>query len=105
MEISLGTADLSESEILDLLKNKTDADFTIDRLEIDESTGNMQIIIKFEDSEEANKFVRTVESKRGRKETYFRNFTAIQKANSYSHSLSPVFWCAIFSFSFNTFNL
>ena len=89
VEITLGTADLSESEILDLLKKQTDADFTIDRLEIDESSGNTQIIIRFEDPEDANKFIDKVKEEiKGGKETFYRSVTPLQRGTpSYSHHI------------------
>ena len=91
VEISLGTADLSESEVIDLIKKQTDADFTIDRLEIDESSGSTQIIIRFEDPEDADKFIDKVKEEINRGgDTYFRNVTPLHRATpSYSHGFYP----------------
>ena len=60
VEITLGTADLSEGEIIEILKKYTDSDFTIDRIEFDTSTGSTQIIVRFSDSEETSKFIEKV---------------------------------------------
>ena len=88
VEITLGTADLSEGEIIELLKKFTDSDFTIDRIEIDSSSGNTQIIIRFEDSEEASEFVNKVkdETKRGEK-PIIRDVTLVSRLLP-SHSCS-----------------
>ena len=73
VEITLGTADLSEDEIIELIKKYTDSDFTIDRIEIDRAGGNTQIIIRFEDSEEASKFIDKVKDElKSGEDTYFR---------------------------------
>ena len=87
VEITLGTTDLSESEIKDLMEKYTDAGFTIDRLEIDNTAGSTQVIIRFEDPEEATKFVNKVreEIKRG-EDPFIRDITPVNKILSISYS-------------------
>ena len=91
VEITLGTADLSEGEIIELIKKYTDSDFTIDRIEVDNVAGSTQIIIRFEDSEEAGKFIDKVKDEiKGGEDTYFRDIASIQKGSqSYSFTLCP----------------
>ena len=94
VEITLGTADLNEGEIIELIKKYTDSDFTIDRLEIDASTGNTQIIIRFEDSEEADKFIDKVKDElKSGESTYFEGVSFFRKGpgsdTSLSHHLKP----------------
>ena len=79
VEITLGTADLSEGEIIELLKKYTDSDFTIDKLEIDGSSGNTQIIIRFEDSEGATKFTNKVKDEIKGGNTYFKGISLVRK--------------------------
>ena len=94
VEIVFGTADMSEAEISDALKDHTDGEFTIDRIEIDASTGTIQVIVKFNDPEKASEFVRNVEEeiKEGG-DSHIRDVAPLQKApgtGSYSHKLFPV---------------
>ena len=91
VEITLGTGDLSEGEIIVILKKYTDSDFTIDRLNIDGSSGNTLIIIRFEDSEGATKFTNNVKDEiKGGEDTYFSDITSLQKASpSLSHNNCP----------------
>ena len=92
MEITLGTADLSEDEIIELLKKYTDSDFTIDRFKIDDSSGNTQIIIRFEDSEEASKFIDKVKDEvKGGENTYFEEVAFFHKRPGSDTSCSPYF--------------
>ena len=89
VEITLGTADLSEDEIIELIKKYTESDFTIDRIEIDGSSGNTQIIIRFEDSEEASKFVEKVKDEiKGGEGTYFKGISFVRKGPGSNASLS-----------------
>ena len=103
VEIIFGTADMSEAEISDALKDHTDVEFTIDRIEIDASTGTIQVIVKFNDPEKASEFVRDVEEEiKGGGDTYFRDVAPLQKAPgsySYSNGLFPTIALAFFVFS------
>ena len=106
MEITLGTADLSEGEIIVILKKYTDSDFTIDRIEIDRAGGNTQIIIRFEDSEEARMFIDKVKDEiKGGEDTYFREVAALQKGSqSYFDHLYPFYvFCLFILYSFFLF--
>ena len=96
VEITLGTADLSEDEIIELLKKYTESDFTIDRIEFDKAGGSTQIIIRFEDSEDTNKFIDKVKDEiKSGEDTYFEGVSFVQKepgsGTSYSHHLCPLF--------------
>ena len=102
VEITLGTADLSEGEVIELIKKYTDSDFTIDRLEIDSTRGNTQIIIRFKDSNETNEFVNRVKDEiKSGEDTYFRDITALQKTHSsFSHNIYPFPYIISFPFTF-----
>ena len=94
VEITLGTTDLSEDEIIEILKKYTDSDFTIDKLEIDSTGGSTQVIVRFEDSEEADKFINNVKDEiKSGEDTYFEGVSFVQKGpgsdTSFSFSLHP----------------
>ena len=90
VEITLGTADLSEPEISGIIKKFTDADFTIERLEVDKSEGSIQVIVRFVDSYEAKNFVEKVEEEIEGGSTYFKNVAPIQELpSSHSVRISP----------------
>ena len=89
MEITLGTADLSEGEIIELIKKYTDSDFTIDRLEVDSATGSTKVIVKFDDPDVSSEFVQNVGSAiRNGTDEYIREVSSIKEVTaSYSHNL------------------
>ena len=94
VEIVFGTADLSEAEILELLKKYTDSDITLDSIDIDTSAGSTQVIIKFTDPNKASKFVRSVEEEIEGGSAFVRDVTPLQRApetGSYSHGICPLF--------------
>ena len=98
VKVTLGTADLSEEEVIELIKKYTDSDFTIDNLETDTSGGSTQVIIRFGDSEEADKFIEKVKDKiKGGEDDYLRGASAVQQG-SYSCGLDPVFIGSLFFF-------
>ena len=104
MEITLGTADLNEGEVIELIKKYIGSDFTIDRFEIDSTGGNTQIIIRFEDSEEASKFIDKVKDEiKSGEDTFIRDITSLQKAFlsfSYNNCLFPCIITFTFMLSF-----
>ena len=59
MEIIFGTKDLSDEKIKEILEKFTDAEFTIMRVE-DSETGELRVIIKFVNTEDAEEFVKAV---------------------------------------------
>ena len=91
VEITLGTADLTESEVYDLLKNYTNSSFTIDSFEADSSEGKSFVIVKFVDSEDANEFAEKVKDEiDSGKDTLLRDASLSSKV-SYSCGLLPLF--------------
>ena len=91
VEIVFGKNDLTEDKISDVVKKHTNADFTIESFETDKTAGTTVIIIKFNDPEEASKFVEKVEDevKSGENDDYLRDASLVKDGKSYSHSLHP----------------
>ena len=97
VEIVFGKKDLTEDEISEALKKHTNADFTIERIETDKAAGTTVVIIKFNDSEEASKFVGKVEDdvRSGENEDYLRGASLVKQGESYSHALHPFGLCVL----------
>ena len=92
VEITLGTADLTESEVFELLKNYTNSSFVFDHFEVDSSEGETRVIIKFTDPEDANEFAEKVRDEiSSGKNTFFRYASLASKDSSYSYGLLPLF--------------
>lgn len=91
VEIVLGDTNMNESEVNDLLGKYTKSNFTISKFEYDNSAGTIQVIIKFNDHEEANDFADKVkdEIEEG-KSIYIRDVKSTKKEMSYSLHLCPV---------------
>ena len=104
VEIVLGTADLTESEVFDLLKIYTNSSFIIDSFEADSSEGKTRVIVKFTDPEDANEFVEKVKDEIDNgKNTFFRGASLSNKDSSYSHGLSTDFVSYTFIFQLFTY--
>ena len=89
VEITFGSASLSEPEIMDVLERYVESGFSIDRLEVDSATGNTKVIIRFEDPAVSNEFVRKVNNaiKNGTDE-YIRKVSSLKEITlSYSQGL------------------
>ena len=71
VEIVFETKDLSDEKIIEIVKQYTDAKFTIIKVEDDE-TGETKVIIKFTDVEKAEEFVRSVRTSSGKKGNFIR---------------------------------
>lgn len=88
VEITIANPDLSEAEILDMLKKYTKSIFYVDSLEINTLSGSTQVIIRFENPEEAHEFARKVSNdiKEGNS-GYIREVYTIKgrNATSFSH--------------------
>ena len=52
--------DLSEEDVREIIEKYTKEEFTIKKFEVDKNTGELTVIIKFEDQEKASEFVRKV---------------------------------------------
>ena len=97
VEIVFGKKDLTEDEISEALKKHTNADFTIEGIETDKAAGTTVVIVKFNDPEEASKFVEKVEdeAKSGENEDYLRDASLVLRDISYSHGLHPFGLCVL----------
>ena len=60
VEIVFDKKDLTEEEIREIIKEYTQEEFTIVKIETDEETGETKVIIKFVDKETADNFITTV---------------------------------------------
>lgn len=60
VEIVFGVSNMTESQIRNVLMQYTSDDFTIEKFEVDETTGETLVIIKFVSADSAVKFMRTV---------------------------------------------
>ena len=84
VEIMFGSKDISDEEVETILKNYTQEEFVIDRIERDALTGETKVIIKFVDSEKAKDFVRTVREGRRENNLIMRTKTVEMKDGSFA---------------------
>lgn len=93
VEIVLEAKDLTETEVIELLKKYTNAPFSIDMFVYDNLSGTIQIIIKFNDSNDLNEFIdKVIDSIKDGNNEYFRDISAVRKKiDSYSYGLYPLF--------------
>ena len=91
VKVVLGTADLTKSEVTELLKKHTKAEFTIERFETDNSAGSTVIIVKFNDPEEANSFTEKLKTEiKSGEDSYLRDASLDYGNISLSHCLQPI---------------
>ena len=67
VEIVFAKKDLKEEEIREIVKEYTQEEFTIEKIETDENTGETKVIVKFIDVETAQSFIETVNLSSGTK--------------------------------------
>ena len=60
VEIVLEVKNMTKEKAKEVIEKYTDEEFTIEKFEVDEKTGETKIIIKFVDTKKAEEFVRTV---------------------------------------------
>ena len=68
VEIVFEKKDLREEEIKEIIKEYTQEEFTIERIETDENTGEIKVIIKFVDEGRAQSFIDKIELSSGTKD-------------------------------------
>ena len=88
VEIVFGK-DFTEEEVKDILDDYTKEDFTITGFERDEKTGETRVIVKFNDSKDAEEFAENVD-KNGNSEHFFRNIDFVSGKGSFSIALVPL---------------
>ena len=93
VEVIFGTANLSEDEVIGLLKRYTETCFIVDRLEADPFVEYTRIIIRFNDYGEVKDFIGNVEEGiRKEKDEWIRDVRFIPRTlKSYSCCLFPAF--------------
>ena len=72
VEIVFEKKDMKEEEIKEIIKKYTQEEFTIEKIETDEKTGEIKVIIKFEDRGTAEQFYCRVTESSGMRDTFVR---------------------------------
>ena len=88
VEIVFVKKDLKEGEIREIIREYTDSEFAIEKIE-DDKTGGTKAIVKFVDSEKAKEFIRTVDAALARGETNL--IKRVGAAQEGSGSFSPAY--------------
>lgn len=98
VEITFEKRDLVEKEIEEIIRKYTDDEFVIERI-VTEKTGEIRVIIKFIDKENAEKFVRKVDETGRGDISYVRS---VDYQGSALHSdISPELLCSLSLLLFN----
>ena len=87
VEIVFEKKEISEEEIRDVANKYTNAEFTIQKIEVDKS-GEIRVIIKFDDSENAKSFVETIKTSSNATERV--EYIPFYKGDSLSMGLHPM---------------
>ena len=92
VEIVFGTKDLTDEKIKEIVRQYTDAKFTIIRVEND-NTGDITVIVQFTDIGEAEEFVRKVNTSERKEEDKIKRigFTSESYFTGFASSLSHPF--------------
>ena len=97
VEIVFGTKDLSDEKIREIVKEYTDAEFKIFRIE-DSDTDGLKVIIKFDDAGKAEEFVRSVRDSSDLEDNEFIRigFSLKDVDTSFSTTLFPMWLLVIY---------
>ena len=93
VEIVFGRKDLSREEIERIIKPFTDEDFFIEKIEVDDTTGETTVIVRFKDTEEAENFIETIKASSEFGNGTITSIKAISNGpGSFSFGLAPLSW-------------
>lgn len=94
VEIVFSVKDMKESEIKNILKSFTDEEYLIEEIKTDKDTGETKVIVKFDDKEKAEDFVRTINSSGRTTESFIRRVSFY--FNAHSDISSSILYSSIF---------
>ena len=104
VEVVIGKKDMTDNQIEEALKELTDKKFTIEQIDRDMGSGNIIVIIKFEDEKSAVEFVRNVnKNARENSDSFIRSaiLKDSKELGSFSSRLFPnLAFVAVSAFAF-----
>ncbi len=96
VEIVFDKKEMKEEEIREIIEKYTKEDFIIESIKPDEKTGEIKIVIKFDDSSKAAEFARKVNEHKRSEDTPIKRVDVVSNYNSFSTTALPSF---LFSFT------
>ena len=90
VEIVFGKKDLKEEDVREILQAYTQEEFVIEKIEEDEETGEVRVIVKFVDQTKAAEFVRNINENEESEENFVKGANVVSDHDSFSFPLSPL---------------
>ena len=96
VEIVFGKKDLKEEEVREIIKEYTNEEFIIERFETGKETGEIRVIIKFNDKEKANEFVENMSKSKNSNDNIKSIKFSFEKGKSFSRVFLPIAFFILF---------